>query len=88
MAKSGDRAGQYEAGIVSIVEAALLAPHVGENFEAIIVELDERRGATVAIRGPAIRARCRNDDLPLGGRVQVRLQEANVVQRLVRFEKV
>jgi exoribonuclease R len=88
MAKSGGRAGQYEAGIVSIMEAALLAPHVGETFEAIVVELDARRGATIAIRSPAIRARCRGDDLPLGGRVQVRLQEANVMQRLVRFEKV
>ena len=70
------------------MEAALLAPHVGEFFEAIVVELDERRGATIAIRCPAIRARCRGEDLPLGGRVQVRLQEANVMQRLVRFEKV
>ena len=88
MAKSGGRAGQYEAGIVSIMEAALLEPYVGETFEAIVVELDERRGATIAIRQPAIRARCRGDDVPLGGRVMVRLQEANVIQRLVRFEKV
>jgi exoribonuclease R len=88
MARSGGRSGQYEAGIVSIVEAALLEPHLGETFEAIVVELDERRGATIAIRQPAIRARCRGDDLPLGGRVRVRLQEANVMQRLVRFEQV
>ena len=33
MAKSGARAGQYEAGIVSIVEAALLAPRVGDTFD-------------------------------------------------------
>jgi exoribonuclease R len=88
MAKSGGRAGQYEAGIVSVVEAALLEPHVGETFEAIVVDVDERRGATIAIRSPAIRARCRGDDLPLGGRVLVRLQEADVTQRLVRFEQV
>ena len=88
MAKSAGRAGQYEAGIVSVVEAALLEPHVGETFEAIVVDLDERRGATIAIRSPAIRARCRGDDLPLGGRVRVRLQAADVMQRLVRFEQV
>jgi exoribonuclease R len=86
MAKSGGRAGQYEAGIVSVVEAALLEPHVGETFEAIVVELDDRRGATIAIRRPAIRARCRGGDLPLGGRVRVRLETADVMQRLVRFE--
>ena len=60
MAKSAGRAGQYEAGIVSIVEAALLAPSIGDTFEAIVVELHKRRGgATVAIRQPAITARCR-----------------------------
>ena len=88
MAKSAGRAGQYEAGIVSIVEAALLAPSIGDTFEAIVVELHERRGgATVAIRQPAITARCTGDDLPLGGRVVVRLTEADVMQRVVRFER-
>ena len=87
MATTGGRAGQYEAGIVSIVEAALLAPRVGETFEAIVVELHTRRGgATVAIREPAVTARCTGDDLPLGGRIRVRLTEADVMQRLVRFE--
>ncbi|HET9242781.1 MAG TPA: RNB domain-containing ribonuclease [Gaiella sp.] len=89
MARSAARAGQYEAGIVSIVEAALLAPRIGDTFEAIVVELHRRRGgATVAIRQPAVTARCRGDDLPLGGRVLVRLEEADVMQRLVRFEAV
>jgi exoribonuclease R len=86
MAKSAGRAGQYEAGIVSIVEAALLAPRIGDTFEAIVVELHKRRGgATVAIRQPAVTARCRGDNLPLGGRVLVRLEEADVMRRLVRF---
>ena len=53
MARSAGRAGQYEAGIVSIVEAALLAPRVGDTFEAIVVDLNERRGGgVVAIREP------------------------------------
>ena len=87
MAATGARAGQYEAGIVSIVEAAILEPRVGETFEAIVVELHARRGgATVAIREPAVSARCTGDDLPLGGRIRVRLTEADVMRRLVRFE--
>jgi exoribonuclease R len=86
MRESAGRAGQYEAGIVSIVEAALLAKSVGETFDAIVVELSERRGGgTVAIRQPAITARCTGDDLPLGGRVKVRLEEVDVMRRLVRF---
>jgi exoribonuclease R len=87
MAAAAGRAGQYEAGIVSIVEAALLTHRVGETFEAIVVQVDEKRGrALVAIRDPAVTARCRGDDLPLGGRVVVRLVEADVLQRVVRFE--
>jgi exoribonuclease R len=87
MAATGGRAGQYEAGIVSIVEAALLESRVGETFEAIVVELHSRRGgATVALREPAVTARCSGDDLPLGGRIHVRLTEADVMKRLVRFE--
>ena len=88
MAKSSARAGQYEAGIVSIVEAALLEERRGDTFEAIVVEVDERRGATIAIREPSVIARCRGDDLPLGGRVHVRLQEVDVLRRLLRFEQV
>jgi exoribonuclease R len=87
MRDSAARAGQYEAGITSIIEAALVVNHVGETFDAIVVDLHERRGGgTVAIRQPAITARCIGDDLPLGGRVRVRLQAADVMQRLVRFE--
>ena len=89
MAKSAARAGQYEAGIVSIIEAALLEPRVGDVFDAIVVELHERRGgATVAIREPSVIARCRGDDLPLGGRIKARLDEVDVMRRLVRFEQV
>ncbi|HEY7178573.1 MAG TPA: RNB domain-containing ribonuclease [Gaiella sp.] len=86
MAESAGRAGQYEAGIVSIVEAALLAGRIGETFEAIVIELRRRGGATVVVRNPAVTARCTGDDLPLGGRIRVRLTDADVMQRLVRFE--
>ena len=88
MARSAGRAGQYEAGIVLLVEAALLLPRVGDTFEAIVVDLNERRGGgVVAIREPAVTARCTGDDLPLGGRIDVRLEVADVMQRLVRFER-
>ena len=88
MREAATRAGQYEAGIVSIVEAALLENHVGETFDAIVVDVNERRGGgLVAIRRPAITARCVGDDLPLGGRIRVRLEVADVMQRLVRFER-
>ena len=42
----------------------------------------------MAIREPSVIARCRGDDLPLGGRIEARLDEVDVMRRLVRFEQV
>jgi exoribonuclease R len=89
MEQSSRRAGQYEAGILSAVEAALLAPSVGETFDAVVVDVDERDGGgVVQLTEPAVTARCDGDELPLGERVRVRLERADVMQRQVRFALV
>ncbi len=87
MELSNRRAQQYEGGIVSAVEAAILEPSIGETFDAVVVEVDERDHAgTVQLREPAVTARCKGD-LPLGETVEVRLETADVMKRLVRFER-
>ena len=86
MEGSSRRANQYESGIVSALEAALLKNSVGETFEAVVVDVDERDGGgVVQLTDPAVTARCDGDDLPLGERVKVRLERADVLQRQVRF---
>jgi exoribonuclease R len=86
MEASTSRAQQYEAGIISAVEAAVLEPRVGETFDAVVVEVDEHDGGgTVQLVEPAVTAHCKGD-LPLGDRVRVRLTLAEVVKRQVRFE--
>lgn len=86
MEESNKRAQQYEAGIISTVEAAVLKPRVGETFEAVVVEVDERDGGgTIQLTEPAVTAHCKGD-LPLGERVRVRLELADVALRQVRFE--
>lgn len=87
MEQSNRRAHQYEAGIVSIVEAAVLAGSVGRVFEAVVVEIDDDGdGGTVQLADPAVTARCTGTELPLGERVDVRLVLADVEARQVRFE--
>jgi len=82
---SNRRAQQYEGGIVSAVEAAVLERSVGDTFEAVVVEVDEHDGGgVVQLREPAVTARC-TGDLPLGEQVEVRLEVADVMERLVRF---
>jgi exoribonuclease R len=86
MEQSARRASQYEAGIVSTLEAAVLERSVGQTFHAVVVEVaDDRDGGTVQLRDPAVTARCDGEELPLGERVEVRLELADVMKRQVRF---
>ena len=87
MEESSRRAQQYEGGIVSTVEAAVLEHSVGQTFEAVVVDVDEHDNAgSVQLREPAVTARCEGKDLPLGEPVEVRLEVADISKRLVRFE--
>jgi exoribonuclease R len=86
METSNRRAQQYEAGVISTVEAAVLEHRVGETFDAVVVELDEHDGGgTVQLTEPAVTAHCQGE-LPLGERVRIRLVLADVAKRQVRFE--
>ena len=88
MAQSIGRAQQYEAGIISTVEAAVLEQRVGETFGAVVVEVDEHEGdGVVQLLDLAVTARCLGH-LPLGKRVEARLVLADVAKRQVSFELV
>ncbi|MGA8993581.1 MAG: RNB domain-containing ribonuclease [Nocardioidaceae bacterium] len=89
MSASGQRAGRYEGAVHDLVEAAVLAPRVGESFPAVVVAVEEARPnrGKLVVQDPAVEASVRSaGPLPLGGRVQARLVEADVRARRVRFE--
>ena len=89
MSQSGRRAAQYEGGVVSAVEAAVLEHSVGRVFPAVVIDVDgDGDGGVVQLAQPAVTARTTGKHLPLGQRVDVRLAEADVLRRLVRFEPV
>jgi exoribonuclease R len=89
MEQSAQKASQYEAGIVSTLEAAVLQRRVGKTFEAVVVDVDDDGdGGVVQLRDPAVTARCDGNGLPLGERIEVRLELADVLQRQVRFAAV
>jgi len=88
MRATGARAGQYERGVLDLVEAVLLRDRVGEDFAAMVVDVDERdpRRGQVMLRDPAVGARAEGPaPLPLGTDLIVRLVEADPVRRVVRF---
>jgi exoribonuclease R len=88
MRESGRRANQYENAILNLVEAAVLAPRLGESFAGVIVETDEKddRRGEVTIEDPAIEAPVSGSaPLPVGEDVTVKLTTADVASRKVEF---
>ena len=53
-------------------------------FTAVVVDAEAKRG-TVVLDDPAVRATCDGADLPVGQRIRVRLDVADVSARKVRF---
>ncbi|MDO9378980.1 MAG: RNB domain-containing ribonuclease [Nocardioidaceae bacterium] len=82
---------RYEREVVDLVEAGMLAGRVGEDFDAVVVEADAKQPmrGTAMILDPAVEAAVSSEhDLPVGTRVRVRLTEADVDARRVRFSLV
>jgi len=89
MREADQRAHRYEQALLDLVEAEVLAPQVGETFDAVVVQVDEDdpTHGDVVIHDPAVEAPIRSSaPLPLGSEVKARLAEAEVRTRTVRFE--
>jgi exoribonuclease R len=87
MTASDRRTRAVERAGVDATEAWLLRGSVGRTFRGIVVEAGDDAG-TVVLDMLAVRARCSGSGLEPGARVEVRLTEADVVARTVRFEVV
>ena len=92
MGASSNRAGRLEHESVDAIEAALLAPHVGELFEAAVVAVNGS-GSTVQVSdredgllaGAGIVVATVPETLEPGTLVPVRLTEATIATGTVRF---
>ena len=88
MQQSGGRARGYENAVLDLVEAGLLAHRVGEEFDAVVVSVDEKdptRGV-VMLKDPGVEAPVvGSSELPLGTDVRVTLASADVATRKVEF---
>jgi exoribonuclease R len=92
MADADHRSHQFEGAVVSLVEAGLLLDRVGDAFSGVVTDVDPRNPAsgTVMVHQPAVEAKVSSTGapLPLGETVSVRLIQADVEHRVVRFELV
>ncbi|MEO5624516.1 MAG: RNB domain-containing ribonuclease, partial [Dokdonella sp.] len=82
------RASKYERAVVDLVEATVMASHVGDIFDGTIVEIahDDTKKGIVMLRDPAIEAPIAGGaDLPLGAAIKVKLVAADVATRSIQF---
>ena len=75
--------------VLDLVEAGILHARVGETFEGVVTDVDEKdetRGK-ITIQDPAVEARVTSPGRPpLGTEADVRLTQADVASRSVLFE--
>ncbi len=86
--ESARRAGSYERAMLDVIEAGLLAGHVGEEFAGVITSVreDDKRRGVVVLSEIGVEAPISGDrDLPLGTDVRVRLETADLATRKVAF---
>lgn len=87
MKESHRRNGELERRVIDFVEAAILEPHVGRDFDGVVVEAGEKSGS-VQLVDPAVVGHCKCPNLDLGTRVRVRVKEADPERSRLEFELV
>lgn len=88
MQASSSRASQVSAQTIDRVEAALLAPHVGDVFDAMVVRAGNGK-ATVQLTEPAVAARVVVPDGTAPGSVlRLRLDAADISAGTIAFSAV
>jgi exoribonuclease R len=90
MARSSNTANRLDRMTLDAVEAALLAPRIGAEFDAVVLSAGgmsgshKNDGGTVQLTDPAVEAVC-DGHLEPGTDVRVRLVQADIATGTVRF---
>ncbi|TCO58718.1 RNB domain-containing ribonuclease [Actinocrispum wychmicini] len=87
MGGSDTLASRVDKACLDQTEAWVLADQVGGEFDAVVLRA-ESANAEVFLPETAVIARCVGENLPEGGRIRVRLLDADTVKRKVSFERV
>ncbi len=87
MQKAKSRETRYERALVDFSEALLMTGHVGDTFEAVVVDLDAEE-ATIQITEPAVVALIESEGLSLADRIEVRLEATDIYERVISFKVV
>lgn len=84
MSRSSNVAGQLDRRALDAVEAAVLAPRVGESFDGVIIA-QNKSGSIVQLLDPAVTAECSGHP-STGTDLRVKLVTADVASSTIMFE--
>ena len=87
MARAEALSGQIERAVVDLAETVMLQDRVGEIFEAVATDADER-GARLQLCSLPVVARVRTDGVRPGDRIRVKLIKADPDKRTLAFERL
>ena len=87
MRRGDTLANRVDRAAIDLAEAILLQDRVGDVFEAVVTDENER-GARIQICEPAVVARTVARRIDPGDDIQVKLVDVNVTERRIEFERV
>lgn len=80
-------AGRIERAVLDLAEAVILEGHVGESFDAVVVD-DDEDGSKIQLLDVAVVAKVRAHSVDPGDHLRVKLVAVDVARRTVGFERV
>ncbi len=87
MAKGEQRANSVDRAVIDMAEAVLLSGRVGDVFDAVVVDEDQR-GVVVQVVEPAVMARVSANRVEPGDPVRVKLVAVDAVARTIEFSRI
>jgi exoribonuclease R len=86
MAKGEQRANSVDRAVIDLAEAVLLSARVGDTFDAVVVDEDQR-GVVIQLVDPAVMARVSANGVAPGDAVRVKLVAVDAVARTIDFSR-
>ena len=87
MASAEQRANSVERAVIDVAEAVLLSGRVGDVFDAVVVDEDQR-GVVIQLVEPAVMARVSANGVEPGDAVRVKLVAVDAVARTIEFSRI
>ncbi len=86
MAETGRRANAFERGVVDLVEALVLSPSIGREFDGVVIDVEPKRSeGRIQIADPAVEAPVQGAKLVLGRPARATLVGTDLVAGTVDF---